>query len=210
MEKKILVRNIYKEGQNSISQNQIEHYLIKCGFHQEGISIQHSVNTYEVVRKYKHLEKYKLLITRKGYQIAIADMELLDSLEEMLISDPKVKDYYLSRTFDKKEHHVKEGAYLCILNAKNEICAASIALTKNGIAKGMAIAVKDQYKMSGFAPLLSYERCRLLSDKNITYLQGWILNSNETSLRYHKKIGYKPTGRYANEWILNSKYKEVV
>lgn len=103
---------------------------------------------------------------------------------------------------DEKIKDLEEGAYLCILNNENEICAASIAYIENGIAQGTAMAIEEKYKMNGFAPVLTYNRCKVLYEKGVKYLQGWVLMDNYASLKYHKGIGYQFINKYADEWIL--------
>ncbi len=203
--KKILIRNMYKKGQNISARSEVDKRLVESGFIKKGLLMQAKVETKAVVERHNQIEKYMRFMETKGYRCVTANMDMVTEIEEMLVDNTIVEDYDLSHTFEEMQDEIKRGAYLCILDKENQICAASIAFVKNNIAKGMAVAVREQFRMNGFAPVLLYERCKILHERNIQYLQGWVLNDNIASLKYHKKMGYKFTDKYADEWLLGKK-----
>ena len=128
----------------------------------------------------------------------IAEKELFEKVEELLINTHIIKDYHLNYLNSEEKEN---GAYLYLTNKEGEMCAAGVSVVKNGVAQGIGIAIKDEFKMQGLAPFLGYYRMKWLSDNNVKLIQAWVLNNNEASLRYHTSLGYSLTNKYADEWV---------
>ena len=59
----------------------------------------------------------------------------------------------------------------------------------------------DDYKNNyGFGLVLAYQSLVYANEKNKSFY-GWVVTTNERSIRYHQKLGYRFTGRYVKEWI---------
>ena len=203
-EKKLLVRSIYKE--KSADWEMIEHTLEANGFYKAGSVLQVQANVQELLGKNKKLEKYILIMNKKGFYCVTADLEMLMETRKLIEKSITIKDYHIDyRTPEETTEDLSEGGCLCIVNEQGQVCAGCYTFVKNGIANGTAMVVEEKYKMNGFAPVLLYERCRRLSERGIKNLSGWILTDNDASLKYHKSMGYQFTGIYADEWILNKK-----
>lgn len=206
MKKKLLVRNIYK--QKPEDWEAIENTLKKNGFDKTASVLQIQANVNELFEKNKKVEKFFAFMNKGGYRCITAEADMLDEIQNLIIRSRIIKDYHIDyRTPEETKEDLEKESYLCIVDRQGKVCAGSYALIKNGIAEGVAIAIDEQYKMSGFAPILSYERCKRLKEKGITNIQGWVLADNDASIKYHKSIGYQFTGRYADEWILNKATK---
>ncbi|MBE5884339.1 MAG: GNAT family N-acetyltransferase [Lachnospiraceae bacterium] len=202
MDKKILVRNIFRNG-NDLSL--INKALETNRFEKRGTSIQIRGDVNYIVEEKKAIEKGRIILDRGGYQFLVADVSLLNQIEELLEEVSFIEDYHIAfKTRDEKLKNIENGGYLCIVDHNNKVCAATITWENGDVAEGTAIAVRDAYKMLGMAPLISYERLKRLKEKKIDYLQGWVVLDNEPSIRYHKNMGFQFMDRYADEWILEA------
>jgi len=201
--KPVLIRNIFRKDTKPEALLSVERCLESVGFKKMETTAQVQIECRKVLEKQRKIEKYKQLLVKDGYVCVSANEDMLDSVEELFQRAAFIKDYHFEYlTVDEKRKEIEKGLYLCIVNREKQICAASIATVRNGIAEGVAIAVDEQYKMGGFAPVLSYERCKRLHEQQISYLNGWIIDTNEASMKHHRSMGYQFTGRYADEWIL--------
>lgn len=204
-DKKLLVRNVYSIKQKNKELSQVQGRLREIGFTQEGTSVQIQGKTQELLFKCKSVEKYAKMMERKGYYCIKPEFSQFNQIEQIIIDSNILKNYHITFRTEQEKRELEEGSYLCIVNENDEICAASIAVINFGIAQAEVMAVKEEYKMKGLAPVLTYQRLKWLSDRDVQKIQGWILVHNETSLRYHKKIGYHLTDRYAEDWLLDAK-----
>lgn len=203
-EKKILLRNMFKEKKEDWKS--VESTLGENGFYHAGSVLQIQADVKEVSEKSDKVKKYISFMNKKGYRCVAADEDMYAEVKDLIARSPIIKDYHIDyRTPKETVEDLAQGACLCIVDEQGHVCAGSYAFINNSIAEGVAIVIDEQYKMNGFAPVLTYERCRLLSERGIKYLRGWVLTDNDASLKYHKSMGYQSTGIYADEWILNKK-----
>lgn len=200
-DKKMLIRNTYNMKHENKELLHVQNRLQEIGFTQEGTSVQIQGKTQELLSNCKSIEKYTKLMEKKGYYCIKPKFSQFDQIEQVIINSDILKDYHLTFRTEQEKQELEEGSYLCIVNKDNEICAAGIAAINFGIAQAEVMAVKEEYKMKGLAPILTYQRLKWLCDRNVSKIQGWILLHNETSLRYHKKIGYQLTNRHAIDWL---------
>ncbi len=201
-DKKMLVRNTYNMKYKNEDLLHVQNRLQEIGFTQEGTSVQIQGKTQELLSNCMSIGKYTALMEKRGYHCIQPDFSRFGQIEQVIIHSEILKDYHLTFRTEQEKKELEEGSYLCIVNKDNEICAASIAVINFGIAQAEVMAVKEEYKMKGLAPILTYQRLKWLCDRNVSKIQGWILLHNETSLRYHQKIGYQLIDRYAEDWIL--------
>ncbi len=201
-DKKILIKNIYKANSKKSNMLLIETKLQLLGFEKKGTSVQIQGNTLQILDHFKKVERYVKKLEAEGYQCICADWQQFAQIEEMVLDSQIIKDYQLSYHTDDEKKKMEKGVYLCVLNPKKEICAASIMEVINGISQGTAIVVKDEYKMKGIPSMLGYYRHHNLACRHIDVQQAWILIDNIVSLNYHKSIGFSCTSKYADEWIL--------
>lgn len=202
-DKKLIVHNVYNIKQKNDELSYVQRRLRELGFTREGTSVQIQGKTQELLYNCKSVEKYTKIMEKKGYFCINPEFSQFNQIEQIIANSNIIKDYHLTFRTEKEKKGLEEGSYLCIVNENDEICAASITAINFGIAQAEAIAVKEKYKMKGLAPILTYQRLKWVYDRNIQKIQGWILVHNETSLKYHKKIGYHLTDRYAEDWLLD-------
>ncbi len=201
-DKKLLIRNMYNNRRKNDRLIFVRERLGELGFLNKGISVQIEGNVQDLLRNCAPVEKYEKEIEKKGYCCIEAEYSLFDKIEKIIVGSDILEDYHIISRTDQEKKELEKGSYLCILNEKKDICAASIAVINSGIAQAEEMVVKDEYKMRGFAPILTYQRLKWLDSKNIQKIEGWILTHNESSLRYHRKLGYHFTDKYVEEWIL--------
>lgn len=203
LDKKILMRNIYRENLKNNSVQQMEKGLIQNGFQKEGTSVQIQGSPSEIIDKKKSIERCLGIIERNGYRIVQADISMLGAIESLLKEVPFVHDYHANfKTIEEKQENLKQGGYLCVVDSCGKVCAATVTWVRGKSAEGGAIAVREQYKTLGLAPAICYKRLKLLQDKGVKNLRGWVLLDNEASIRYHKSMGFEFVDKYADEWIL--------
>lgn len=201
-DKKLLVRNIYRKNQQDEKLVEFEKNLKRNEFDLVGTSFQIQGRMSEIWQNCSRLEKYVLAMEKKGFRCVEADYSLYKEIEDLILASDIVKDYQMSYLTEQEKQMMIPGSYLCILDKQNQICAASIAYAHDGVARDGVIAVKEEYKMMGVAPMLAFRRLKWTFENKVDFGQGWILTDNDASIRYHKSLGYQWTDKYANDWIL--------
>ena len=203
--KKLLVRNVYKKKEKKENLRCVEEQLTELGFRNSGTTVGIHGEVQKLFQRCERIEKYEKALEKKGYRCIAADPSLFDEIDKIVVDSGVIKDYQIDyRTYEEKKN-LEKGSYLCRVDSNNQICAVSVCVIKDGVAKGVATAVKEEYKMQGLAPVLTYHRFKWLRDNGIESLQAWILTSNEPSLWYHESLGYTFLSKYADEWILDAK-----
>lgn len=201
-DKKLLVRNIYRENEQDEKLKKFESNLKISGFDLVGTSFQIQGITKELWQNCSRLEKYFPSMEKKGFSCVEADYSRYKEIEDLILDSDIIKDYQMNYLTEQEKQQMIAGSYLCVLDKQNQICAASIAFVHDGIARDGVIAVKEEYKMRGVAPMLTYQRYKWFWENKVDSAQGWILVDNNASIKYHTSLGYRSTGKYANEWIL--------
>lgn len=201
-DKKLLVRNIYRKNKQDEKFAEFEKNLERIGFNLAGTTFQIQAKTGDLWQNCSQLEKYALSMGKKGFHCIEADHSLYKEIEDLILDSNVIKDYHMTYHTVQEKQMMTEGSYLCVLDKQNQICAASISFVNGGVARDGAVAVKEEYKMKGIAPLLTCHRMKWFLRNEINLIQGWIRTDNDASMKYHKSLGYQMTGRYANEWIL--------
>lgn len=201
MDKRAIIKNVYRKGKEEPCLGQIEKNLEELHFEKRGTDVQIRGVVQTLFEKSSRLEKYVRKMEAKGYRCVMADENCYEQIEEMVLASRIIKDYQIDyRTADEKKKFQK-GAYLCIFNDKEEMCAVNVCFIDNGVAYGEGVAIAEEFKMHGLAPMLSYYRYKWLHDNGIEYIQAWILLENEASLRYHESLGYQFVNKYVDEWV---------
>lgn len=198
LDKKILIRNVYRAEKKESEMFLVERQLEKINFKMMGTTVQLRGEAEVIFEKYKKFERFIKTMDKKGYRCYVAGESHFEKVEELLRQEKIIKDYHMDFLLPEEK---EEGAYLYLLDSKGEMCAASAATIKGSTAHGVGIAIDERYKLQGLAPILGYYRMKWLCDNGIKYIQGWALIDNEESLRYHISSGYKMLDKYADEWI---------
>ncbi len=201
--KKILIKNVFQEGKKRENLLCVEQRLEELGFKREGTSVKIQGDVSKLLQRCERIKKYVYALEKKGYRSIVPDISMLDEIDAMILNSGKIKDYQLNYwTDEEKKKMINDGDYLCIVNNDNQLCAVGFCIIEDDITKGVAVVVKEEYKMHGLTPALSYYRFSQLYDKGVKRVQGWILDSNEPSLKYHRNMGYEFTNEYTDEWVL--------
>lgn len=201
-DKKLLVRNIYRKKEQDDKLSEFEKYLERNQFDFVGTSFQIKGSVSEMWQNCLRLEKYFFAMEKKGFRCIEADYSHYKEIENLILDSGIIKDYQMNYLTEQEKQMMIPGSYLCILDKQDQICAASIAFIHDGVAQDGVIAVKEEYKMKGIAPMLTYQRCKWFCENKVDSAQNWILIDNDASIRYHKSLGYEFTDKYANDWLL--------
>lgn len=200
--KKMLIRNVYRKSEKNEKLERFENNLDHIGFTLSGTTFQVEGCPEVLMQNCLNLKQYIHSMEKKGFHCIKADYSLYKVIEDIITDSRVIKDYHLSHRTEQEKQMLDFGSYLCVLNKENQICAASLSVINGETAQNEAMAIKEEYKMKGLAPLLTYHRSKWLCENKVNLAQGWILTNNDASIRYHKSLGYQLTGKYANEWVL--------
>lgn len=204
-DKKILVKNVFRKGKKRDNLQKVEQRLTELGFENEGTSVKVKGEVQKLLQKCERMERYADALDRKGYRFAVADASMIEEIETIILDSGVIKDYQLNYlTEEEKKEMAGKGCYACILNNDNQICGGGYCLFEGDVTRGMATAIKEEYKKHGIAPVLTYHRLKWLRDNGYRRGQGWILTSNYSSIKYHESFGYEFTDEYTDEWILKA------
>ncbi|MCH5270295.1 MAG: hypothetical protein J1E83_06045 [Lachnospiraceae bacterium] len=203
LDKKILIKNVYQKGKKRENLQCVEQQLEEMGFEKTGTSVRIKGEVQHLFEKCKRMEKYVHMLEKKGYRCVAADFSMFEEIEAIILDSGIIKDYQLNYRTDEEKKKLVNGSYMCMLNSNDEMCIGSVCVIESNIAKGVALAVKEKYKMHGLTPAIAFHRAKWFYDNEIKYAQGWILVDNEPSLRYYQSMGYELTNEYADEWIFD-------
>ena len=196
---------MYRTREKKTALLSVQNHLQELGFKQQETLVRIQGDSQNIFSQCKIIEKYVKEMKEKGYRCIAPDFSRFDEIERIIMDSGTIKDYQMIYRTPEEKRLLEEGTYLCIVNSSDEICAGGVVdvdIAKRIVREGAA-AVKTEYKMKGLAPILSYYRYKWLCDKNIPTIQGWISIYNETSLRYHRSLGYCIMDKYVDEWLLD-------
>lgn len=200
VDKKLLIRNVYKEGKKEAVLANIENKLIEIGFVKQATTAQVVAQVPRVYEKSRNVERYVSKMEKNGFYCGTVDETQMFEAEQMLLDSKIIKDYHIDYRTESEKNTIP-GTYMGIWNKDGKLCAVSIVPIINGIAHGIGIAVREEYKMCGLAPILTYYRFQWLQEHSVELIQAWLLLSNEKSILYHSSLGYIITDKRADEWI---------
>ena len=201
LDKKTVVKNVYKQGKEEKELEVAETVLQNQGFELEGTVVQIKSDVHSLFEKCQKLERYVEKLQKKGFYCIEADDTYSEKINEILYSSQKVRDYQIDYRTDEEKKEMYKGTFLCVINDKNEICAVNVCYVEGTTAYGQGVAIAEEYKMQGLAPVMSYYRLKKLVEMGVKNIQAWILTDNEVSLRYHTSLGYRIVNKYVNEWV---------
>lgn len=204
-DKKILLKNVFQEGKKRENLLCVEQRLEELGFKKAGTSFKIRGEVKKLFQRCERMKKFADVLEKKGFHCVAAEFSMLEEIEALILDSGVIKDYQLNYwTDEEKKRMIKEGSYLCMVNDKKQICAVGGCIIKNNTTKGVAVAVREEYKMHGLIVALAYHRLKWLYDNGFESCQGWILTSNEPSIRYYQSLGYEFLNEYTDEWILEA------
>ncbi len=174
-------------------------------FHKEASSVEVRLPVEDSVKNGKKVEKWVKKMEEQGFSCVYAQEPQFKEIEEMICSSGVIKDYQMPYRTPEEKRALEKGSYLCILDKDGNMCAVSFCALVNGITTGGALVVKEEYKMRGLVPIITYYRSQWLMKHQASYSQGWIETDNMPSIRLHKSLGYEFRDRYADEWILDAR-----
>lgn len=202
LNKRVVIRNIYRKNQKADMTKSVEKRLEVLGFQHTGTTVQLRADVQDILERCKYQERFVRAMERKGYCCKAAPKEKCLEIQDFLIKSEIIKDYHIDYL---ESQNYQEGAYIYLISPDNKMCAASAATIKDGVAYGIGIAIEDKYKLKGLTSVLGYYRAKWLYDNGIKSIRAWALVTNDASLQYHTSLGYKLSNRFADEWIRGTK-----
>ena len=155
--------------------------------------------------KERYRQKYqrsKKILEYSNLRIIEADYSYCNQIEDLLNSQDMIRYYHRPyRTADEVKSEFDAGCYVAVVNERDEV----VAYTSRGFDEGqlrldLAMVIKDEYKLTGHALLLCYY-C-LGNRRSDTIRKAGIDLKNSASINLHKKLGWKFTNRYMENWLL--------
>lgn len=198
--KRILVRTIYRKGREEAGQSSVEQRLNAIGFYKAGTTVQIVGDVEAIFNKCSRLQPYVEKMEKAGYRCMFAEGRQIDVFENLLLASRVIRDYHIDYKTPEEKRCMRE-AYLGIVDRNETLCAVSAVEIVRGTARGIGIAVVDRLKMHGLTSITAYHRYKWLFERGIKVIQGWVLVDNEPSIRYHTSLGYRMTDKFADEWI---------
>lgn len=141
-------------------------------------------------------------LEKSGYRFADNKSISYEKLVDFMEGIEKIP--YWDRVFpyeDAFENSVNDKSILVIVNSNDEIVAANYSFVEGKYSYGW-IAVKDSYKKTGVAIVLTNKRIEEMIRCNLMG-RAWIDVLNYDSKRYHEGLGYIPNGRIREAYIYN-------
>lgn len=203
-DKRCVFRYVYRGKDAEATGQKFSGTLSANGFHKGATSVEVRLATEDHVENGKKVEKWVRKMEEQGFSCVCAEEPQFQEIEEMICSSGVIKDYQIAYRTPEEKRALEKGSYLCILDKEGNMCAASFCALVNGITTGGALVVKEEYKMRGLVPMITYYRSKWLEKHHASYSQGWIETDNMPSIRLHKSLGYEFRDRYADEWILDA------
>lgn len=201
MDKRVVVKNVYRKDKGEECPEQIETWLKQMNFEKTGTSVQVKKDIVIDEKDFRAMERYAHKLEDKGWRCSELDESYYEQADKMLLSTGIIRDYQFDyRTPDEKKQILK-GSYMGIFNDKEELCAVGLCYIEGKNAYGEGVLVLEEYKKHGVTSLLGYHRTKWLLKNGAEKSIAWILVENEASLRYHKGAGYKLVNKYVDEWV---------
>ena len=203
-DKKVLFRILYKEDRVEKNMVIFEKQLSEIGFSKVDMTRQYVLEPKKRMERYKKLyQASKKILESKGFVIESPTQEDAFKIREVLYGTDILKDFHYTYKDDEEiKRDIAEGAYLCVKDADGNICAVNRVYVRKGMAEADGIAIVEAYKKHGFSVAISTKRYLLLNQRgDVEKVQGWIIDTNLTSIKYHTDLGWEKTNRCANEWI---------
>lgn len=204
-DKKCIARLVYDGKGLAGTQQCLSRILQKNGFSKEATTVQVQGKTEDILEKCKDIEQYIKKMEARGYFCVMAEEAQFEEIDKLFCNSGTVRDYHMAYMTPGEKKALQRGSYLCIVNKDNEICGGSLATIVDGISQGGAVVIKEEYKLKGLTPILTYNRAKWLREQNVEYTHGWIVTTNAASVRYHAGIGFRLMDKYADEWLLQAK-----
>lgn len=204
-DKPVFMRNIYRDGKRDKEAGILTKVLEDAGFVKDATTFNVRGYYEDVFPSLQRIERYVRALEKKGFSCIYTGPDEYSKVDELVLASGIIRKFHYSFKTDEERNSITPGCYLSVHNRDGKLCAANICDLKDGKAFGVAAAIIPEYKLTGLAPMLSYYRFNWMKEHDVQYVDSWIAENNEPSIKYHFGIGYKKMKRYADEWILNER-----
>lgn len=204
-EKPVLIRIIYMDGGKSGIQKKTEMLINSAGFSLLDSTTQvYTVAKDNLAEMSAVYERSENLLENYGMRLIAAEEEHLDEILRLRDSEPELKIFHIPfHTREEELQLIQEGGYACIINRSKEICAARQIERMMGNLYSPWFCVKPEYKDKyGLGIVMTGFEMKYACEHDLQRVYGWIANDNAGSWNYHRRLGVLPSGKVADEWVM--------
>lgn len=201
LNKPVVIRVIYRKEKKKESVVRLEQTIKKNGFEFQHTQVRMKVDISEHKEKaLKKFNKEKKLLEKFHYKIGSATIKQYDQIQELADQEDIMKYYHEPyRTKEEIKQRFDRHEYVCISDANDNVLVYGSGYSLNGYHYGDGIVVREEYKMSGLAPILMHYTT---SKAEYEVLTGSVALDNESSIKLHKRMGWKITDKCIDYWLL--------
>lgn len=201
-DKPVMMRTRYQKDKKKNNLLKLEQQLKQNGFFYQDTTMEIRIGVEERREYYeKQYQRAQKLLERMNCRIGKANYCHHKQIQTLL-QQQKVFEYFQKpyKTEEEIKDEYESGQHVCIFNADGQVIGCNSGYELNGCWYGESIAVTDEYKMCGLAPIfLYYSVC----NRNAHTIKGVIRIDNTDSIRFHKKMGWTLTNKYIDCWLMN-------
>lgn len=199
-DKCVAVTHIYNEGKSE-KLIQMEGKLLKAGFHMGDLMDYMQAERYLYK---KNLEMYLPMAERifhdAGLEVKVPTIEMIHQIRNCQAQMETIPYYEIPYMSDEEMYRAgQEGKMTCVINKEGKVCAVWAILFPNS-THGWVGILREYRKFSGIA-IIQRKDPLLYAEKNNLNMTTAISEANEQSMKFHIRLGYRPTGRHIEFWV---------
>lgn len=203
LDKPVLIRTRFTKGKKKAELLKLEGQMREKGFVLKDTNVFVTLDFAPFKEFYRQrYERSKKILKASHLRIIGADYSYRSQIDKLMDGQDMINYWHRPyQTEDEIKSAFDRGCYTAIVNEKDEI----VAYTSGGVGEGklqpdIAMVIKDEYKRSGLAVILfyyclAYEPSDLMRKTSIDL-------ANSASVKLHKKLGWKFTDKYMENWLL--------
>lgn len=202
-DKPALIRTRFVKDKKKPDLLKLEEQMREKGFLLKDTSVFITLDFAPFKETYRQkFERSKKILSPSNLRIIKADYSYRGQIDKLMDGQNQIKYYHRPhQTEDEIKSAYDQGCYTAIINEENEI----VAYTSGGFGKGklqpdIAMVIREDYKRSGLAVILFYY-C-LANESSDLMRKTSIDLANSASVKLHKKLGWKFTDKYMDDWLL--------
>lgn len=199
LEKPGLVFTWYAKDKKKPALLKVEEQLKKEGFVLETtqVDVKKDLTGMQDFYRKKYLRVEKILRNLNA-RVVEADYSHYGQICELLENQEMIKYFQFPyQTEDEIKADFENGDYIAVVNDNGDVLAYSRSRWDGRKCYGYAMVVKEEYKLYGLAPLLSYRGWSRRSGIRETT----IALDNDQSIKFHEGLGWTFTDRYMDNWL---------
>lgn len=201
LDKPALIRTRFVKDKKKADLLKLEEQMRQKGFVLKDTNVFLTLDSAPVKELHqRNYQRSKKILEHQNFRIIRADYSYHDQIDALMEGQDMIKYYHIPyQTEDEIKAGFEDNNYVAIINENDELLAYTSGHLENGKRHADAMIIKDEYKLYGFAPLLFYYcTCSGFSSIRKTSVNL----TNAASIKLHKKLGWKFTNKYMENWLL--------